>query len=53
MDISFSLEGAGEIYANNTVTTSNNIKKNASILALLPNVMLYGTYAFNEYLSLS
>jgi hypothetical protein len=53
MDISFSLEGAGEVYADNTVTTSNNIKKNASILAPLPNVMLYGTYAFNEYLSLS
>jgi hypothetical protein len=53
MDISFSLEGAGEIYANDTVTTSNSAKESASILAPLPNVMIYGTYAFNEYLSLS
>jgi hypothetical protein len=53
MDISFSLEGAGEIYANDTVTTSNSAKESASILAPLPNVMIYGTYALNEYLSLS
>jgi hypothetical protein len=48
LDISFDIEGAGDVYINDNVISAGNTREAAKLLAPLPNVMLFGTYAFNK-----
>lgn len=48
MDISLTLTGQADVYINDTVLADEATTENESLLAPLPNIMLYGTYAFNN-----
>lgn len=48
LDAELTLKGAGDVYVNETTIAGDTAKEGAEILAPLPNVMAYGTYAFNQ-----
>lgn len=48
MDIALTLKGQADIYVNDTVLADEATTESETLLAPLPNVMLYGTYAFNN-----
>jgi hypothetical protein len=48
LDISFAIEGAGDFYIDDNISSASSTKETADLLAPLPNIMLFGTYAFNE-----
>lgn len=53
MDMSVVLEGSADIYTENYSVSTDVARESAEVLAPLPNIMLYGTYAFNESWALS
>lgn len=53
MDIGLSLTGRGDVYINDTVLVDEVTTESETLLAPLPNVMLYGTYAFNNKLAVT
>lgn len=53
MDISLSLTGRADVYINDTVLADEATTESESLLAPLPNIMLYGTYAFTDKLAVT
>lgn len=48
MDIGVTLKGQADVYINDRVLADEATTESESLLAPLPNIMLYGTYAFNN-----
>ena len=48
MDIGLSLSGRADIYINNSVLLDKATTESETLLAPLPNILIYGAYAFNK-----
>ena len=48
MDIRLSLSGRADVYINDAVLADEATTESETLLAPLPNIMMYGTYAFNK-----
>jgi hypothetical protein len=48
MDINLSLSGRADVYANDAVLADEATTESETLLAPLPNIMIYGAYAFNK-----